>query len=78
MLLLALIRLTLNPGLMKARRGFTRVAGKEKLGGGQGGGHFRSRSPGPYIKTRKKRRLKPAFADIENREAIKTQRIVPI
>ncbi|HUL30172.1 MAG TPA: hypothetical protein VLZ03_06915 [Thermodesulfobacteriota bacterium] len=29
----ALIQVTLNAGLMKARKGFTLVAGKEKLGG---------------------------------------------
>jgi hypothetical protein len=31
----ALIRVTLNAGLMKPRRGFTRVAGQEKLGVGK-------------------------------------------
>ena len=31
----ALIRDTLNAGLMKPRKGFTLVAGKEKLGKGQ-------------------------------------------
>jgi hypothetical protein len=35
-------------------------------------GPDRQGSPGPYIKTRKKRRPKPAFTDIENHEAIKT------
>ena len=32
----ALIRDTLNAGLMKPRRGLTQVAGKKKTGGGQG------------------------------------------
>jgi len=35
MSLQALIRFTLNVGLMKPRRGLTLVAGKEKLGKGQ-------------------------------------------
>ncbi len=35
MLRLALIRVTLNAGFMKPRRGFTLVAGKEKLGVGK-------------------------------------------
>jgi hypothetical protein len=32
-----LIQVTLNAGLMKPRRGFTLVAGKEKLGVGKAG-----------------------------------------
>jgi hypothetical protein len=40
MSLQALIQFALNAGLMKPRKGFTLVAGKEKLGGVEVANHF--------------------------------------